>query len=212
MRNYLQLFTVLILLVVISCSDNTSVEINRIYSIEDIAFTGIKIKGDFKTNFPESSDAKWGFLKGREVAIIRYPTIEFAKTFGEIAGEEQTEFIEVVEKNIAHGEKVEKTKCRGFRSNRYGFNNKLNLSFNSNDGLGHILILNKSRLFENEINFLPVDAVCVVREPLYSDYIIHGNLVILGEPLMKDYGQGQMIESSEKTIAFLKETAEKFPE
>ena len=29
---------------------------------------------------------------------------------------------------------------------------------------------------------------------------------------MKDYGQGQMIESSEKTIAFLKETAEKLPE
>tara|TARA_B100001750_G_C15426279_1_gene555691 strand:- start:409 stop:1038 length:630 start_codon:yes stop_codon:yes gene_type:complete len=202
----------LILFFVISCTNNSTVEINKIFSIEDIALTGIKIKGDFKTNFPESSDAKWGFLKGREVAIIRYPTVEFAKTFGKIAGEEQTEFIEVANKNIAHGEKVEKTKCRGFRSNRYGFNNKLNLSFNSKDGLGHILILNKSRLFENEFNFFPVDAVCVVREPLYSDYIIHGNLVILGEPLMKDYGQGQMIESSEKTIAFLKETAEKLPE
>ena len=202
----------LILFFVISCTNNSTVEINKIFSIEDIALTGIKIKGDFKTNFPESSDAKWGFLKGREVAIIRYPTVEFAKTFGEIAGEEQTEFIEVANKNIAHGEKVEKTKCRGFRSNRYGFNNKLNLSFNGNNGLDHIFILNKSRLFENEINFIPVGKVCVVREPLYTDFIIHGNLVILGEPLMKDYGQGQMTESSEKTITFLRETAERLPE
>ena len=202
----------LILFFVISCTNNSTVEINKIFSIEDIALTGIKIKGDFKTNFPESSDAKWGFLKGREVAIIRYPTVEFAKTFGKIAGEEQTEFIEVANKNIAHGEKVEKTKCRGFRSNRYGFNNKLNLSFNGNNGLDHIFILNKSILFENEINFIPVGKVCVVREPLYTDFIIHGNLVILGEPLMKDYGQGQMTESSEKTITFLRETAERLPE
>ena len=54
--------------------------------------------------------------------------------------------------------------------------------------------------------------MCVVREPLYTDFIIHGNLVILGEPLMKDYGQGQMTESSEKTITFLRETAERLPE
>ena len=86
------------------------------------------------------------------------------------------------------------------------------LSFNGNNGLDHIFILNKSRLFENEINFIPVGKVCVVREPLYTDFIIDGNLVILGEPLMKDYGQGQMTESSEKTITFLRETAERLPE
>tara|TARA_B100000029_G_scaffold512894_1_gene610810 strand:- start:3085 stop:3714 length:630 start_codon:yes stop_codon:yes gene_type:complete len=209
MRN---LFIGLIILFIISCTDNSIIEINKIYSIGDISFTGIKIKGEFKTNFPESSEAKWGFLNGREVAIIRYPTVELAKTLGKIAGEEQTEFIEVVHKNIAHGEKVERIKCRGFRSNRYGFNNKLNLNFRNNEVLGDILILNKLKLFENQNNPIPVSKVCVVREPLYTDFIIHGNLVILGEPLMKDYGQGQMTESSEKTITFLRETAEKLPE
>ena len=206
-------FMLVILILLFGCSKQETDSINKIYSLEDVVSTGYRVKGEFKTaKFPETTIVKWGFYKGREVAVAVYPTIELANTFGKIAGEEQTEKIEVVEKNIAHGEKVEKTKCRGFRSNRYGFNNKLNLSFNGNNGLDHIFILNKSRLFENEINFIPVGKVCVVREPLYTDFIIHGNLVILGEPLMKDYGQGQMTESSEKTITFLRETAERLPE
>ena len=75
----------LILFFVISCTNNSTVEINKIFSIEDIALTGIKIKGDFKTNFPESSDAKWGFLKGREVAILWIQKGDFAKSFGKFA-------------------------------------------------------------------------------------------------------------------------------
>ena len=202
------LFIPIIILTSLSCTETQVEEVTKIYSMDDVGVTGIKMKGDFKTDFPESTNAKWGFLKGREIAVIRYPTIEYAKTFGKIAGEEQTEFIEVLEKNIAHGSKVEKTKCRGHKSNRYGFNNKLDLD--SGYGLENTWIINKSELFENEID-IPPKKVCVVREPLYTDFIIHGNLVILGEPLMKDYGQGQVTESSEKTIKFLEETVVKLP-
>ena len=35
-----------------------------------------------------------------------YPSLDLANTIGKIAAEEQTELIEVVEKNIAYGEKV----------------------------------------------------------------------------------------------------------
>ena len=58
--------------------------------MDEIVVIGIKIKGDFETNFPESTDSKWGFLKGREIAIIRYPTVELALTLGKTAAEEQT--------------------------------------------------------------------------------------------------------------------------
>ena len=73
------------------------------------------------------------------------------------------------------------------------------------------MILNKLKIFENDINLRVADAICVRREPLYSDFVIYGNLVILAEPLMKDYGQGQMIESSEKTIKFINEIIEELP-
>ena len=125
------------------------------------------MKGDFKTDFPKSTDAKQCFLKGREIAIIKYPTVELARTLGKTAAEEQTELIEVVEKNIAHGPKVEKIECRGHTG--YGVHGNCS-----------------SR-----------------REPMYTEFIIHGNLVIMGELLAT--------EDSEDTLAFLQETADKLP-
>ena len=44
---------------------------------------------------------------------------------------------------------------------------------------------------------------CVRRAPMYTEFIIVGNLVILSEPLAT--------EDSEGTIKFLQETAEKLP-
>ena len=157
-----------VLLLIIGCSTETPIqEVTKIYSMDDVAVVGIKMKGDFKTDFPQSSDAKWGFLKGREVAIIRYPTIELAKTLGKTAGDEQTELLEVIEKNIAHGPKVEKIECRGHTG--YGVHGNCS-----------------SR-----------------REPMYTEFIIHGNLVIMGEPLAT--------EDSFGTIKFLEQTAKSLP-
>ena len=155
------------LLIFVSCSQDESKDSNKIYSMDEVAVIGIKIKGDFETNFPESTDSKWGFLKGREIAIIRYPTVELALTLGKTAAEEQTELIEVVEKNIAHGPKVERKECRGHAG--YGIHGNCS-----------------SR-----------------REPMYTEYIIYGNLVIMVEPLAT--------EESEGTLGFLQETAGKLP-
>ena len=204
-------YILIIFFLFLSCSNNEIIEVDTIYSLNEMEQAGLKIKGNLETKFKDATDSKWGFIKGREVAVIRYETAEIARDLGEIAGKEQTEFIDILEKNIAHGPKVEKTKCRGLKSNRYGFNNKMNIKSDSDIGLGNILILNKLKIFENDINLRVVDAICVRREPLYSDFVIYGNLVILAEPLMKDYGQGQMIESSEKTIKFINEIIEELP-
>ena len=108
------LLIVLVMLLVLSCNN---IEINeaKIYSMEDFTGIGVKMKGDFETEFPEATDAKWGFFKGREVAVLRYPTIDLAKINGLTAGSEQTEKIEITKKNIAHGYKVERTICRGHK-------------------------------------------------------------------------------------------------
>ena len=193
-------FMLVILILLFGCSKQETESINKIYSLEDVVSTGYRVKGEFKTaKFPETTIVKWGFYKGREVAVAVYPTIELANTFGKIAGEEQTEKIEVVEKNIAHGPKVEKLICRGHSrgggwTGRHGI--KFDVRWNSEEGLGNTLIINKSRLFQNDID-LPHGRTCVRREPLYTEFRIHGNLVLMVEPLAT--------EDSEKTIEFLNE-------
>ena len=189
-----------ILILLFGCSKQETDSINKIYSLEDVVSTGYRVKGEFKTaKFPETTIVKCGFYKGREVAVAVYPTIELANTLGKIAGEEQTEKIEVVEKNIAHGPKVEKLICRGHSrgggwTGRHGI--KFDVRWNSEEGLGNTLIINKSRLFQNDID-LPHGRTCVRREPLYTEFRIHGNLVLMVEPLAT--------EDSEKTIEFLNE-------
>ena len=126
------------------------IQVDTIYSMEDASMLGIKnlMKNDFETNFSEATDAKWGFWKGREVAIIRYDSVESARTLGKVAAEEQTELIEVVEKNIAHGPNVEKTKCRGdaYGGNPYLLSPKYDISF------GNILSLNKGSFIESQFD------------------------------------------------------------
>ena len=141
MKKLLILSISLLFLGVFACTtENPIKKVSKIYSMDEIAVIGIKMKGDFETDFPESTDSKWGFLKGREIAIIRYPTVELALTLGKTAAEEQTELIEVVEKNIAHGPKVERKECRG------------------HTGQG-------------------IHGNCASRrEPMYTKYIIYGNL------------------------------------
>jgi hypothetical protein len=208
MRKFLFLINFVSLLVFIGCSQAEFKDLNKIYSMEDLAVIGIKIKKDFQTEFPEATHAKWGFLKGREVAVFRYPTIELANTLGKTAGEEQTEEIEVVEKNIAHGPKVEKTECRGHKANKPNSSDvyKLNIKLNSNSQFSNIFIINKAKLFEDQMNLFPLKPSwmeCVRRAPMYTEFIIIGNLVILSEPLAT--------EDSEGTLAFLQETADKLP-
>ena len=184
MRVYLSL--ILVFLLVLSCSNSSDepLQIDTIYTMNDASKMGIKnlMKNDFITEFPEATDAKWGFWKGREVAIIRYESIENARSLGQTAAEEQTELIEVVEKNIAHGPKVEKTKCRG---DAYGGNPyKLSPSI----GMGEIFFLNKTSFkgLDIEMSTGSVRDGCVRREPMFIEFRIHGNLVIMIEPLPEE--------------------------
>lgn len=188
MRTYLFLGLILSALFIFSCSSTAGepVQVDIVYSMEDASKLGIKnlMKNDFETDFSEATDAKWGFWKGREVAIIRYASVEMARTLGKVAAEEQTELIEVTEKNTAHGPKVEKTKCRG---DAYGGNPYM-LSPKYNIGVGETLIINKSSFLDldSEIATDGVRDGCVRREPMFIEFRIHGNLVIMVEPMPEE--------------------------
>ena len=181
------LLFLLLIFSLISCSSSgSSIETDKIFTIEEIKSSGFKLRGDFDSNFQGSTNSVHGFYKGREVAFIVYPSLDLAKTNGLDTANEQTEMIEIVEKNIGHGPNVEKLVCRGYKpgvgvAGRGGL--KLNQLPESNPGLDGIIITNKLQMFselENSFNNAPP---CVRREPLYTHYKVFGNIIIMAEPL-----------------------------
>ena len=180
------LFLLLIFSLVGCSSSSSSIETNKIFTLEEVKSSGFKLRGDFDSNFQGSTNSVHGFYKGREVAFIVYPSLDLAKTNGIDTANEQTEMIEIVEKNIGHGPNVEKLVCRGYKpgvgvAGRGGL--KLNQLPESNPGLDGIIITNKLQMFselENSLNNAPP---CVRREPLYTHYKVFGNIIIMAEPL-----------------------------
>ena len=195
-------FLFILLILLLSCSGNSKLESNKVYSIEDIKSAGIKIQGKFETDFPESIESSWAYFKGREVAVLMYPSTNLANKYGKIAGEEQTEIIEVVEKNIGHGRKVEKTACRGY-GDIVLENQKLGEGISSNLGIDNTLIINKlKKINDDKVEYLDREISCPRREPLYTEYIIYGNIVFLIEPLRT---------SGEDSKKFLENLVSKLP-
>ena len=165
----------LIFLFIVSCQPKQE-EINFIYQSTDFNLINWKDKGDFKTSFSESIFAGWGYIKGRDIAIILYPNPEVANNKGNLAGLNQTEFIYEAEKTELNsgdsgsffGPNVEKTECRGFSG---------------------------AAVFRGE---------CPRREPLYTVYKIDGNALILFAPLRSE-DESLASEKLEELVNLLKE-------
>ena len=185
MKKFLPFILIFIFLFAACGGDSSSDEFissSNIYEMKDVTSVGWKMKKGFEiAEFPESTDARWGFAPpdGREVAVIRYPSVELANTNGLQAAQEQTEYIEPIEGITAYGDKVEKTTCRGFadRPPPYKLSPKVN-------GLNSFHLSKKNIIVENE-PYVP-SAECPRREPFYRVYLIEGNLVFLGELLRKE--------------------------
>ena len=171
----------------ISCSSSSSVlETDKVFTTEEVKSSGFKMRGNFESEFKGSSESMHGFYKGREVAFIVYPTLDLANTNGLETAKEQTEMIEIVEKNIGHGPNVEKLVCRGYKpgvgvAGRGGL--KLNRLPESSPGLDGIIITNKLQIFSESENLSNNAPPCVRREPLYTHYKVFGNIIIMAEPL-----------------------------
>ena len=186
MKIYSYAFLLIILLTIfMACGGSSSsdefVSSDNVYEMSDATSAGWKMKKGFEiAEFPNSSDARWGFAppNGREVAVIRYPSVDLANSDGLQAAKEQTEYIEPIEGIKAYGDKVEKTACRGFAD--YPPPYKLTDS----NGINKTYLLNKNTFVEETKS--PFSADCPRREPFYRVYLIEGNLVFLGELLRKE--------------------------
>ena len=179
-------FILIFIFVFAACGGDSSsdefISSSNIYEMKDVTSVGWKMKKGFEiAEFPESTDARWGFAPpdGREVAVIRYPTVELANTNGLQAAQEQTEYIEPIEGITAYGDKVEKTTCRGFADRPPPY--KLSPQGNK---INTFHLSKKNIIVENE-PYVP-SAECPRREPFYRVYLIEGNLVFLGELLRKE--------------------------
>ena len=185
MKKFLPFILIFIFLFAACGGDSSSDEFissSNIYEMKDVTSVGWKMKKGFEiAEFPESTDARWGFAPpdGREVAVIRYPTVELANTNGLQAAQEQTEYIEPIEGITAYGDKVEKTTCRGFADRPPPY--KLSPQGNK---INTFHLSKKNIIVENE-PYVP-SAECPRREPFYRVYLIEGNLVFLGELLRKE--------------------------
>ena len=185
MKKFLPFIIIFIFLFAACGGDSSSDEFvssSNIYEMSDVTSVGWKMKKGFEiAEFPESTDARWGFAPpdGREVAVIRYPTVELANTNGLQAAQEQTEYIEPIEGITAYGDKVEKTTCRGFADRPPPY--KLSPQANK---INTFHLSKKNIIVENE-PYVP-SAECPRREPFYRVYLIEGNLVFLGELLRKE--------------------------
>ncbi len=186
MKRFLPITLIFVFLFAACGSDSSSDEFvssSNIYEMKDVTSVGWKMKKGFQiAEFPESTDARWGFAPpdGREVAVIRYPTVELANTNGLQAAEEQTEYIEPIEGITAYGDKVEKTTCRGFQD----YPPPYKVTQEKNLGINKTFFLNKNNFIEETIDSINAD--CPRREPFYRVYLIEGNLVFLGELLRKE--------------------------
>ena len=186
MKKFLPLILIFIFVFAACGGDSSSDEFvssSNVYEMKDVTSAGWKMKKGFEiAEFPESTDARWGFAgpDGREVAVIRYPNTELANTKGLQAAQEQTEYIEPIEGITAYGDKVEKTTCRGFAD----YPPPYKVTQEKNLGINKTFLLNKNNFIEESLDSINAD--CPRREPFYRVYLIEGNLVFLGELLRKE--------------------------
>ena len=162
--------------IVFSCSSNNDELF--FYEKEDFKLIGWKQKGSFEKEFVNSTFAKWGYIRGSEVAIILYENPEIADSQGNIEGSDQTEILDEPESTDLdsgdtgsfYGPKVEKTTSRGF---------------------------DKITVFRGE---------CPRREPLFTAFKVDGNALIMIEPLRTENQEStklrldQLIENLKKKI------------
>ena len=169
---------------------------SRVYSLDDAVGIGWKDKDAFTTEFPHATEARWGFYQGREVAFFVYETPEMASEHGTQAALEQTEVVPTDDYKI-FGPKVERTECRGF--GHYSTPYRLDIDGLFADAPGGHAGLNSGGLggrplllvrgFESGGAAEPVGGrglaarECPRRAPLYTEFVIEGNLVVLAEPL-----------------------------
>ncbi len=156
------------------------------YGLDDLTKIGWKSKGVFNRDFPGAISASWGYVTGREIGIVEYPSPELARSEGAQAAVSQTATVE----GGRQGPEVERTRCIGFPPR--GAPVRLDIP----DSLGQPPFATRGvRMSTGDLPFLRDGAgagsdvapqLCPVRVPMYGSYAVEGNLLFMCEPKVSD--------------------------
>lgn len=167
---------------------------DRVYTLDSLSSVGWKSKGGFTRSFAPATGAEWGFLDGREVAVIIYGTPTEAREHGTVAGKQQTE----TTAEGTYGPEVERTKCSGFANLRTPYRlappaeGQFCAARGGGLGVSETCTLARVEALAggesagsrgSEVHFQPT---CPKRVPTYAEYTVEGNLVLLCEAKTED--------------------------
>lgn len=189
-------------LVLAGCADEDAGNLvaalpERTYTAESPGSLGWKSKGRFQSEFAGASSAEWGFLDGREVAFIVYPTAADARESGSAAGAAQTALTDAG--TYALG--VERTKCAGFGNYRTPYllapateppicilpaEERGGLGGSERCAMERVASLGAGQAGPRTGEAFDPQTVCPRRVPMYAEYAVEGNLVILCETKPSD--------------------------
>jgi hypothetical protein len=146
------------------------VDSEKIFSSADMKAIGWKSQKDLLLEYPESTEATWGYLNTKEVAILVYPSAEVARVQGLAAAKAQTA---VGEDGQATGE-IDRISCRDAQGqSAVGL-----LDVRESLGDPHMVRVSFTKE-SSDTTFEP--RVCSNKYPTYTDYRIIGNMVVLCE-------------------------------
>jgi hypothetical protein len=146
------------------------VDSEKIFSSADMKAIGWKSQKDLLLEYPKSTEATWGYLNTKEVAILVYPSAEVARVQGLASAKAQTA---VGEDGQATGE-IDRISCRDAQGqSAVGLLDAIEPAHDP-----HMVRVSFTKESSNTA-FEP--RVCSNKYPTYTDYRIIGNMVVLCE-------------------------------
>ncbi len=146
-----------------------TIQTDVVFSIDDLKALGWKEQRDLLLDYPESTDAKWGFINTKELGVLVYPSAAIAQVQGAQAALEQTA---IGPDGKAVGEQ-DRISCRqaqgqsavGLMESESGQDRDSSKAF-------HISFSSDTTLEQR---------VCANKFPKYTEFRILGNMVLLCE-------------------------------
>lgn len=153
-------------------SDHSSfiIETTTIFSSSDLIELGWKVQKDFTLEYPESVEARWGFINAKELGVLVYPSAEIARTQGLESALEQ---IATGPDGQAVGE-IDRISCRDAQGQSA-------VKQMDKPTYGDVPHMVKVGYQSEPAQDLVSPRVCSNKYPTYSEFRILGNMVLLCE-------------------------------
>lgn len=146
------------------------IESDTTFSIDDIKALGWKEQRDFALDYPESTDAKWGFINTKELGVLVYPSAAIAQVQGAEAALTQTA-LGPDGKSIGVQDRISCRQAQG--QSAVGLVDPVDSTGPADGSRAFRISFSSDTSVEQKI--------CANKYPKYRDFRILGNIVLLCE-------------------------------